>query len=74
MGRIGMAISPADPNVVYAIVEARYGKNGFYKSTNKEKIGVNKVAILQWKLLSGNILRSEECRQSFLNEYIPSSY
>ena len=35
MGRIGMAISPADPNVVYAIVEARYGKNGFYKSTNK---------------------------------------
>jgi len=35
MGRIGMAISPADPNVVYAIVEARYGKNGFYKSVNQ---------------------------------------
>lgn len=35
MGRIGIAVSPADPNVVYAIVEARYGKQGFYKSTNK---------------------------------------
>jgi photosystem II stability/assembly factor-like uncharacterized protein len=35
MGRVGMAISPANPDVVYAIVEARYGKKGFYKSTNK---------------------------------------
>ena len=35
MGRVGMSVSPADPNVVYAIVEARYGKKGFYKSTNK---------------------------------------
>lgn len=35
MGRVGMSVSPADPDVVYAIVEARYGKKGFYKSTNK---------------------------------------
>lgn len=35
MGRVGMAISPADPNVIYAIAEARYGKKGFYRSTNK---------------------------------------
>jgi photosystem II stability/assembly factor-like uncharacterized protein len=35
LGRIGMAISPVDPNVVYAIAEARYGKKGFYRSTNK---------------------------------------
>ena len=28
MGRIGLAISPADPNVVYAIVEAANGKGG----------------------------------------------
>lgn len=35
MGRLGIAVSPADPNVVYAIVEARYGKQGFYKSVNK---------------------------------------
>ena len=35
MGRVGLSVSPADPNVVYAIVEARYGQKGFYKSTNK---------------------------------------
>lgn len=32
-GRIGLAISPADPSVLYAIVEAAQGKGGFYRST-----------------------------------------
>lgn len=35
MGRIGLAISPADVNVVYAIIEAEGDKFGFYRSTNK---------------------------------------
>lgn len=35
MGRIGLAVSPADPNWVYAIVEGRYEKGGVYLSTNK---------------------------------------
>lgn len=35
MGRIGIAVSPADPSYVYAIVEARGDKSGFYRSTNK---------------------------------------
>lgn len=35
MGRIGIAVSPADHNYVYAIVEARNGKGGFFKSTNR---------------------------------------
>jgi photosystem II stability/assembly factor-like uncharacterized protein len=35
MGRIGLAISPADHNYVYAIVEARNDKGGFFKSTNR---------------------------------------
>lgn len=35
MGRIGLAVSPADANVVYAIVEAEKGKGGFFRSTNK---------------------------------------
>ncbi len=34
-GRIGMAISPADPEVIYAVVEAQRGQGGFYKSTNR---------------------------------------
>lgn len=35
LGRIGLAISPANPEVVYAIVEAAQGKGGFFRSTNR---------------------------------------
>lgn len=35
MGRIGLAVSPADANVVYAIVEAEGDAFGFFRSTNK---------------------------------------
>jgi photosystem II stability/assembly factor-like uncharacterized protein len=35
MGRIGLAISPANPEYIYAIVEAAQGKGGFFRSTNR---------------------------------------
>lgn len=35
LGRIGLAISPADPEVIYAWVEAAEDKSGFYRSTNR---------------------------------------
>ena len=35
MGRIGIAVSPADANYVYAIAEGRGDKGGFFQSTNK---------------------------------------
>ena len=35
MGRIGLAVSPADPNVVYATIEATDGKAGVFRSTDK---------------------------------------
>ncbi len=35
LGRIGLAISPADPDVVYAIVEAAEGKSGVFRSTDR---------------------------------------
>ena len=35
MGRIGLAISPANPEYIYAIVEASQDKSGFYRSTNR---------------------------------------
>jgi photosystem II stability/assembly factor-like uncharacterized protein len=35
MGRIGLAVSPADPNVVYATVEAANGKGGIFRSEDK---------------------------------------
>ncbi|MEN8193492.1 MAG: glycosyl hydrolase, partial [Bacteroidota bacterium] len=35
VGRIGMAISPVNPDVVYAIVEATKEDKGFYKSSDR---------------------------------------
>jgi photosystem II stability/assembly factor-like uncharacterized protein len=35
MGRIGLAVSPADPNVVYATVEAADGRGGIFRSMDK---------------------------------------
>ena len=35
LGRIGLGISPANPDYIYAIVEAEGKKGGFYRSTNK---------------------------------------
>ncbi len=35
VGRIGLAISPADPDVVYAIVAAALDDGGFYRSTDR---------------------------------------
>ena len=35
LGRIGIAISPADPSVVYAVIEASGDKGGFFKSLDK---------------------------------------
>ena len=35
MGRIGLAISPVDPNVVYATIEASDRKGGIYRSTDR---------------------------------------
>jgi photosystem II stability/assembly factor-like uncharacterized protein len=35
MGKIGLAVSPIDPRVVYATVEASTEERGFYRSTNR---------------------------------------
>ncbi len=35
LGRIGLAISPVNPDYLYAIVEAQAGRGGFYRSTNR---------------------------------------
>ncbi len=34
MGRIGLAVAPADPDVIYAVIEAAGEDGGFYRSTN----------------------------------------
>ncbi len=35
MGRIGIAVAPSNPDVIYAIAEGKYDKGGFFKSVNK---------------------------------------
>ncbi len=35
MGKIGLAVTPADPDVVYATVEAGAEERGFYRSTDR---------------------------------------
>lgn len=35
VGRIGLAISPVNPDVLYAIIEAQEDKGGFFRSTNR---------------------------------------
>lgn len=35
MGKIGLAVTPADPNLVYATIESNNSNKGFYKSTDK---------------------------------------
>ncbi|NNE03397.1 MAG: glycosyl hydrolase, partial [Eudoraea sp.] len=35
LGRIGLTISPANPEIIYAIVEAANGKGGFFATTNR---------------------------------------
>jgi photosystem II stability/assembly factor-like uncharacterized protein len=35
MGRIGLAVSPADPDVIYAIVEAQRDKGGVFRSVDR---------------------------------------
>lgn len=35
MGKIGLAVTPADPNLVYATIEANEQEKGLYRSTDK---------------------------------------
>ncbi len=35
LGRIGLAISPANPDIIYAIIEAQGDKSGVYRSNNQ---------------------------------------
>ncbi len=64
MGRIGLAISPANSNYVYAIVEAEDDKHGFYRSTNK---GLNWSKRSSYKT-SGNYYQEIVCDPHDVNK------
>ncbi len=56
-GRIGIAVSPANPDYVYAIVEAAEGKGGFYRSTNRGE---------SWNKMSGFVSSSPQYYQELV--------
>jgi photosystem II stability/assembly factor-like uncharacterized protein len=57
MGRIGLAVSPVNPDVVYAIVEANKDQKGFYRSIDA---GEN------WKKMNGYISGSPQYYQEII--------
>ncbi len=57
-GKIGLAVSPADPDVLYAIVESLDKKGGFFRSTNGGS---------SWEKQSDYVSRSPQ----YYNELIP---
>jgi len=57
MGRIGMDISPANPDVVYAIVEAAEGSGGFFRSDDRGET---------WRKMSGYVSGSPQYYQEIV--------
>jgi len=51
LGRIGLAISPVNPDVVYAIVEAEHDSGGFFRSPDRGET---------WEKMSGYMSRSPQ--------------
>jgi photosystem II stability/assembly factor-like uncharacterized protein len=58
MGKIGLAVSPADPSTVYAIIESIDDAGGFFRSTDA---GAN------WKKMSDHVSASPQ----YYNELVP---
>lgn len=50
-GRIGMDVSPVNPEIVYAVVEAAGSQSGFYRSTNRGE---------SWRRMSSSISSSPQ--------------
>ena len=61
MGKIGLDISPVNPEVVYAIVEAIEGMGGFFRSTNRGET---------WEKMSGYVANGPQ----YYNEIVCCSH
>jgi len=57
LGRIGLAIAPSNPDVVYAIVEAAQDEGGFFRSTNRGE---------SWEKRSGYVSGSPQYYQEIV--------
>ena len=69
MGRIGLAVSPADPNVIYATIEAADGKGGIFRSSDKGATWERRNEFdVGSHVLRASGGRSEECRSHICDE------
>ncbi|KAB2844101.1 MAG: glycosyl hydrolase, partial [Melioribacteraceae bacterium] len=57
IGRIGLAISPVNPDVLYAIIEAEEDKGGFFRSTDRGA---------SWEKRSGKVSSSPQYYQEIV--------
>lgn len=57
VGRIGLAISPVNPDVLYAIIEAEEGKGGFFRSNDRGA---------SWEKRSGKVSSSPQYYQEIV--------
>jgi photosystem II stability/assembly factor-like uncharacterized protein len=57
MGRIGLAVSPVEPDTVYAIIEAAGDAGGFYRSTDRGE---------SWEKRSGHVSGSPQYYQELV--------
>ncbi|RMH11972.1 MAG: glycosyl hydrolase, partial [Planctomycetota bacterium] len=60
-GRIGLAISPANPDILYAIIEAAEGKGGVFRSTDRGE---------SWEKRSSYMATSPQ----YYNELVPDPH
>ena len=63
-GRIGLAISPANPSVVYAVIEAAGEEGGFFKSTDRGQT---------WKKQSSYVTGSPQYYQELIADPVDVS-
>ena len=70
LGRIGLAISPANPDVVYAIVEAARRQGGFYRSTRRRRdVGEAEQLQQRRRMYYGDLVRRPGQRRPRLRRW-----
>ena len=75
LGRIGLALSPVVPNLLYAIVEAQEDNGGFYRSTERRGLlGAAERLHLERQLLPGARLRSQGPGARLLHGRLPPGH
>jgi photosystem II stability/assembly factor-like uncharacterized protein len=65
VGRIGLAMAPANPDIIYAIVEASPTNSGFYRSTNRGA---------SWEKRSNHISNSPQYYQEIVVDPTDENY